>query len=217
MKGLLVKDFRIILLQKYFFIVLAFLAVMFEFGTNDGFAVSYMTFMGAVFVLITISYDEYDNGMAFLMTLPVSRRTYTKEKYVFGILLGLAMWSVGVVVAVACRIVSAGAGDIDEIIRPAFIFIPLFMIIIAVIIPLQLKFGSEKGRIVLFLVVGGIVVICFGLKKLVEIIGIDMSKVALTLSKFSFQAFIGILFMAAVVALLISYAISRIIMEKKEF
>jgi len=217
MKGLLIKDFRIILLQKYFFIILAFLAVVFEFGTGDGFAVSYMTLMGTVFVLITISYDEYDNGMAFLMTLPVSRKTYVKEKYLFGILMELAMWLVGVVVAVACRIISAGTGNIGKIIMSSFIFIPLFMIIIAVSIPLPLKFGSEMGRIVLFLVCGGIAVICLGLEKLVEIMGIDMSKAALTVSEISNEVFTGISFMAAAAALLISYAVSRIIMEKKEF
>ena len=31
----------------------------------------------------TISYDDTDHGMAYLMTLPVTRRQYVYSKYVF--------------------------------------------------------------------------------------------------------------------------------------
>ena len=52
------------------------------------FVVSYFTMIASMFVLSTISYDEYDNGYAFLFSMPFSRTSYVKEKYVFSILVG---------------------------------------------------------------------------------------------------------------------------------
>lgn len=42
-----------------------------------------MTMFGAMIAVGTLSYDETDNGLAFLMTLPVDRKTYVREKYLF--------------------------------------------------------------------------------------------------------------------------------------
>lgn len=219
MKGLLTKDFRILLQQKRFFAVLILVAGVLNFGTDGSFAVTYMTFMGLIFVISTVSYDEYDNGMPFLMTLPVSRKIYAKEKYVFGIILGLVMWLIGLVLALGGWLIGSGKGDCDinEIIVTAVVSIPIFVIIISLMLPIQLKFGAEKSRIVLFVVCGAVLVICFGIGKLAELIGIDMSWAAGILSKVSMSMMVGILLAAAVIVLLISLRVSRIIMEKKEF
>lgn len=42
-----------------------------------------MTMFRAMIAVGTLSYDETDNGLAFLMTLPVDRKTYVREKYLF--------------------------------------------------------------------------------------------------------------------------------------
>ncbi len=50
---------------------------------EGGFVVGYMVLLAAIFCMSTLSYDVFDNGMAFLMTLLVKRRVYVFEKYVF--------------------------------------------------------------------------------------------------------------------------------------
>ena len=217
MKGLLTKDFRIVLVQKRFFILLVFIALILNFGTDGSFAVSYMAFMGSIFVLSTISYDEFDNGMPFLMTLPVTRKTYAREKYVFGIVLGFSMWLVGVALSIISLLIGGGVGDIKEAVIAAAVCIPLFIILMSVMIPIQLKFGAEKGRIALIAVFGIVFLICFGIGKLVAVTGIDMSQAAEMLSKISENVLVVGLVAATVIILLISYWVSTIIMEKKEF
>lgn len=217
MKGLLTKDFRIVLVQKRFFILLVFIALILNFGTDGSFAVSYMAFMGSIFVLSTISYDEFDNGMPFLMTLPVTRKTYAREKYVFGIVLGFSMWLVGVALSIISLLIGGGVGDIKEAVIAAAVCIPLFIILMSVMIPIQLKFGAEKGRIALIAVFGIVFLICFGIGKLVAVMGIDMSQAAEMLSKVSENVLVVGLVAATVIILLISYRVSTIIMEKKEF
>lgn len=219
MKGLLTKDFRLFLQQKRFFAVLILIAGILNFGTDGSFAVTYMTFMGLIFVMNTISYDEYDNGMPFLMALPVSRKMYAREKYVFGIILGLAMWLTGVALALGSWLINSGKGDCDvnEIIVTAAASIPVFVIIISLMLPIQLKFGAEKGRIALVVVAGVIFLAAYGLKMITTMTGIDISGIDKVLSAISINVLLPSLAFATVIILLISIAISSIIMEKKEF
>ena len=89
MKGLLIKDFKLMMMQKNFFLsIIAIAVVLTVFVKNPSFIIGYLTFIGSVFTLSTISYDEFDNGNAFLFSLPITRKLYALEKYVFGFLTG---------------------------------------------------------------------------------------------------------------------------------
>ena len=58
------------------------------------FAIGFLTFVMSLFSVSSISYDEFDNGNAFLFSLPITRTTYVVEKYCFGLILGLSAWTV---------------------------------------------------------------------------------------------------------------------------
>ena len=80
MKGLYIKDFKLMMNQKMFFIVIAAMAIFFAVTqTNIFFVISYATFIAAMFVISSISYDEFNNGNAFLFTLPVTRTDMSKK------------------------------------------------------------------------------------------------------------------------------------------
>ena len=84
MKGLLIKDLKILGKQKKFLILILILAVMLPFGSDDaGFTTNYIILMLSLLSLSTLSYDEMNGGMMFLLSLPTSRKLYVKEKYVF--------------------------------------------------------------------------------------------------------------------------------------
>ena len=77
------------MMQKNFFLsIIAIAVVLTVFVKNPSFIIGYLTFIGSVFTLSTISYDEFDNGNAFLFSLPITRKLYALEKYVFGFLTG---------------------------------------------------------------------------------------------------------------------------------
>ena len=89
MKGLLIKDFKLLQGQKNFFItIIAIAGIMAIFMEDASFIIGYMTFVGSLFTLSTISYDEFDNGNAFLFSLPITRKDYILEKYGFGLIVG---------------------------------------------------------------------------------------------------------------------------------
>ena len=87
MKGMLIKDFCILKLQKNAVLVLLAMCVVFTvFMKSPTYIVNLFPMYGFLLVLGTLTYDEFDRGYSFLFTLPVSRRGYVKEKYVFGLL-----------------------------------------------------------------------------------------------------------------------------------
>ena len=95
MKGLLTKDFRILAGQKRYFTIVILIALIFLCsGQPAQIIVGYCTMFGMLFTVNTISYDEFDHGYLFLFTLPVTRKDYVLEKYVFMLLCGGGFWAV---------------------------------------------------------------------------------------------------------------------------
>ncbi len=78
MKGLLIKDFRLMKTQIRMFLIFIAIAVAMAISADDtSFMIGFITFVFSLFTLSTISYDEFDNGNAFLFTLPI--RLYCGE------------------------------------------------------------------------------------------------------------------------------------------
>ena len=106
MKGLLIKDFKLLQGQKNFFItIIAIAGIMAIFMEDASFIIGYMTFVGSLFTLSTISYDEFDNGNAFLFSLPITRKDYILEKYGFGLIVGGISWLFAIIVTVVVEII----------------------------------------------------------------------------------------------------------------
>ena len=218
MKGLLIKDIKLMLGQKKFFLVVVGMGIFFMFSNeNPVSGVSYITMLLSIFTLSTISYDEFDNGMAFLMTLPVERKTYALEKYVFAGLVSLISAVGTSVLAFVLGAVMDVAVDMAEVIGVACVIVLISWMMLSVTIPLQIKFGAEKGRIAMILAMGGIFGVVFALAKGLSGSGADMSGVILFLD--SLEAWQLVLFavLVTVLVLLASYTVCVRIINKKEY
>lgn len=149
MKGLFVKDIELMKQQKQFFILVVVMGVILNLAGGSGsvsFATGYFTIVTAIFAITTISYDEFDNGLAFLMTLPVTRKQYVAEKYLLGAGLTAAAWGIVTIMGVICKGVAELQGCLSETIIGSLIDIPLALLMLAVSLPLVIHFGAEKGR-----------------------------------------------------------------------
>lgn len=217
MTGLIIKDLQLLKAQKLLF--LAFFATsiyMQLFMDNASFVIGYMTFCGYMAVLNTISYDEYDNGNSFLFSLPISRKGYVLEKYTLGFIIGGSAWLLAVVVSAVISIAkhSFSAKDLVPI---AIMYLALLAILMAIMLPIQLKFGSEKRFFVIFIIFGLVLIIAgiaFGITHLLKI---DLDSVLSRLSAVSGEILASAIIVIALLALLLSYRISVGIMNKKEF
>ncbi|RGW72315.1 ABC-2 transporter permease [Holdemanella biformis] len=144
MKGLLVKDFLLMIKSKKVILFMLFIGIIG--GINDiSFATGYILMVLAILSLSTISYDEANHGLKTLFTLPISKSDYVKEKYLFS----LIITGIGFVFVTILGYFSKS--DFMETL--AILSTALFLL--AISLPFQLKEGNEKGRIVLFVVVFG--------------------------------------------------------------
>lgn len=217
MKGLLIKDFSLMRMQKNFFIIiLGISAFMTVFKKDISFAMGFLPMVISLFTLSTISYDEFDNGNAFLFTLPITRKTYVMEKYCLGIILGCAAWATGILLG-GITVLAVQEVSWKALFLVALSVFPLIFLLLAIMIPLQLKFGSEKGRLAMIVVIGIVTLLGILTKKAGESLGFQWTDIMKSLSAtpVSFLIICGILLVLLLLG--ISLKISIKIMKKKEF
>lgn len=217
MKGLLIKDLKLLKMQRSYFLLIVAIAVGMVLFRNDiTFPLGFLTFVASLFVISTISYDEFDNGNAFLFTLPITRTTYVKEKYALGLLLGGGAWTLITLIIMIVGQVKNIVG-VNEVLYAALSILPIVILIQAIMIPFQLKFGGEKARIALLGAFGIIFLLGFLVLKIFEMLNVDLLSVLNTLPDMSMKMALGILILVALILLAISMKISIRIMKKKEF
>lgn len=218
MKGLYIKDFKLMMNQKMFFIVIAAISIFFAINqTNIFFVISYATFVAETFVVSSISYDEFNNGNAFLFTLPVTRTGYVKEKYLFATTLAAGTWLVTTILSIAFVLIQGTEVVILEWFLTAAMILLVALMMVLIIIPVQLRFGQNRGNVAMLLVMGGAFAIGYLAVSVLSNFGIDVFAVIDALSMIGLSGLMMILLLIVAIAGVISYLISCKIMAKKEF
>ncbi len=229
MKGLLIKDFKLLKMQRNFYLMLGVIVIVMAFGIpNMGFVLVYPTLIVPMFAISTISYDEFDNGYPFLFSLPFTRREYVWSKYAFLLILSGAsllftcfvVMSVGMIrdgVAGISLHAAEVAGALSELVVVLPPILAVTVLLQSVSIPLHLKFGAEKARLMRILLAGGVVAVGFLFSALLDMMDIDLDRVLSELGGTNAVLTVLISLGLAVLSLLVSSKVSMHILEKKEF
>lgn len=159
MRALFEKDIRIVLMRKSTLLIFLVIGVIFTWSYSNYFSGAYLTMLGTMIALSTISYDDADNCMAFLFTLPCTRKQYVLEKYMFVYGFSFLAGLTGLVIIVVSSMVKGEMVNEVVIIETLASEIPILVITGGIMIPLQLKFGSEKSRIILMSLIGIVLII----------------------------------------------------------
>lgn len=201
MKGLLVKDFLLMIKSKKVILFMLFIGIVG--GINDiSFATGYILMVLAILSLSTISYDEANHGLKTLFTLPISKSDYVKEKYLFS----LIITGIGFALVEILNCFSK-SGFMET-----FIIVSTALFLLAISLPFQLKEGNEKGRIVLFVVVFGCTFLFAFLNQFIPKFFESIESVLNTLDSIMFS--VGLL-IASIILYIISMMISIRIYNKK--
>lgn len=218
MKGLFIKDLMLLKGQKQFLLTVSILVVVFLVAYDSPiFVMSYFTVVLSFFGMSTAAFDDMDNGMAFLMTLPVTRKKYLKEKYFFSAAVSVAAWGIALILMVATSLIRRIPLVPEEIYLLSLAAISVGMLLLTIGLPIQLKFGSEKSRIASAILFGVIFLFCFFVGKLMAQTDIDWNsqlEKLLDINRGLLTVVFAIIWM---ILSLISYLISQNILEKKEF
>ena len=216
MLGLLVKDLRIALTRKFALLIILVIALIMGTSMEGPFIIGYVTMIALMLAVGTIIYDEMDNGYDFMMTMPLTRKTYVREKYLFCLLSALVAWLVGAILTCAAYIIRQNASALLEVIPISLVLIPVLFILPAVMIPLQLKLGAERSRIATYIIFGFIAGLIFMGKKLLDESDLP-AKIEPALNSFSPVAVVVAITAFGLLVAFISYLCSVRIMMKKEF
>ena len=215
-KGLMVKDFQLMRSQmKFYFIVMMLWGVVMASSLNMVFFAGYNALICSFLLVSTFSYDAFENGYAYLFTLPVSRRDYIYEKYMFGFLLTTVPFLLVSAVCWAALVIRDSGMRFGVYCLSVSTALPMAYLMLALEIPLQIKFGQEKSRIVSMLLIGGMSAAMGLIGFLSESVGV--AEVLSGIAGFGIGGVAVLVAAVVVVLLMVSYRISCRIMEKKEF
>lgn len=217
MKGLLVKDFKLLGLQKYSFLMIFVIGFALSFAKgNPAFILGFITFSVSMFTVTSISYDEFDNGNAFLFSLPITRKDYVIEKYLFGVIIGGGAWIFSLILALILNNYKGNVTNL-EFFASSFLTIPFLFLLFSILLPVHLKFGREKSAVAIVAVTGLIFLVVAiavaGSKRM----GFDISNYLENLPVLELKETTALFLIIGVIIYLISMKISISIMEKKEF
>ena len=163
-RGLLEKDFRLILRQGgNLFMVLALVAIFFTIMGKTGatFIAVYIPSVMAMYSGNTISYDENGHGYTYLFSLPVNKEMYVREKYIFSFIMTVCGWCIGVICAGIAALINLEEVLNLEMLAMEVITFFVVQAVAGIMIAIRLRFEGEKGRIVLPIAILIIFAICY--------------------------------------------------------
>ncbi len=217
MKGLLIKDIKIVMQQKRFFLIMLVFAAFFLIENAEGggaMVVGYMTFLMLMLLVGTVSYDEFDNGYAFLFSLPIQRKEYVRGKYVLCVAGCMITCVVSMLLGMIVGSLRIPEFDLLELCFATVSIGTAAILAMSLLLPVQLKYGANKSRAVMLLIAGFIIVLGMLLSRFGDFITLDVSVLLTYLTISNILVFELVV---SVLAVMISMWVSVRIMEKKEF
>ena len=145
MKALILKDIYVIWRQMKYFLVMILIFSALPSGFNNAFAVVY----AAMMPYTALAYDERSKWDQLAAVMPYSTRDIVLGKYVFGWLcIGAAA-----VLSLLFQAVLALLGS--RAFAPAMMAMAALggLCILAISLPVMFRFGVEKGRLMMFLII----------------------------------------------------------------
>ena len=217
MKGLIIKDFQLLFSNKrilYIVLAIALFSAMMGDGITLTYISSFVAVMLQVSALATISYDNYQHGNTFLMTLPLRRKDYVIEKYIFCSIIAF----VGIIFSLILGLlVKMRTNNMKIEIAVGIVIALVFLIYSFIAIPLELKFGNEVGRTIPFIIGAVIFLIAQILIQVNDSLFDSIMNWLNKLENISDITALMIAIAAFVIALTITIPISIKIINKKEF
>ena len=167
MKGLLVKDIRFLMGQKASLFVCLALGVYFLLtGADLSYAMVFSIMMAALLSTSSISYDAFDNGMAFLFTLPIQKKTYVISKYIISFLVVIVCGGAISIVAVLCSVLGVEGIDLSQLGGGLVMAALMAVVLLTIMIPIYIIFGGEKARFAMMAIFGGAVAVGYIISKI---------------------------------------------------
>ncbi len=154
MKGLLLKDLYMAAkyCRSFLFLVIVFL--MLSLWENDNiFFTVYPTMIAGIIPMTLLSYDERNKWTLYSRTLPYSGAQLVTVKYLIGLMFGGLAYLVSLGATVV-RMTINNYFSMEELLFLGTLLLVLGLIGPMLLLPFVFKYGTEKGRIIFYVMIG---------------------------------------------------------------
>ncbi|MBQ6367260.1 MAG: ABC-2 transporter permease [Erysipelotrichaceae bacterium] len=217
MKGLFIKDFFLAFRNSRSLLIFTFICLVMSLSMDPVFGVGYGILLMGTLALGTLTYDEYDNGFPFLMSLPINARTYIREKFLFCFLAEMIGAAAGVLFSLLASLIRKQPIVLEDYLSFAAGMLPALYLMQSLMIALQLKFGAEKSRLVMMIVYGGFAGIAIFVGSMKDQLLPKLSGTIAFLQGQPALLLLGTLLLIFLLLVGLLYIVSVKIMENKEF
>lgn len=223
MKALLMKDLRTLKNERRVWVSIIGVSVLFGvLFQNWYFMMGYIMFGLSMIARTMYQYDVADQGIVYLMTLPITRKEYVKEKYLLSLMSICIGGILSMILTKIGMLFTPDQADSNQEIFSAFLgILAVALVLQAIIFPVELKYDVSKSRIIILLLVMGIIILFTAFDMLIG--AILVAFITIFVDAFGgifIQHFLGTVLLSAVVVGMIyfsSYRKSVKIMGQKEF
>ncbi len=170
MRGLMRKDFymiwnygKMLLLCSAVFLVVGAMSKEANF-----FFVVYPVLLGGILPSSLLSYEERCGWNSFCDAMPLTRRTVVDARYVTTLVCFVLLYALTLLMNLI------GGHSVEELLQLALLLPAFGLIAPAIMLPVSLYFGVEKGRILYFILVGVFVVLGLFLFDSIHDVGTEM-------------------------------------------
>lgn len=223
MKALLMKDLRTLKNERRLWVSIIGVSVLFGvLFQNWYFMMGYIMFGLSMIARTMYQYDVADQGIVYLMTLPITRKEYVKEKYLLSLMSICIGGILSMILTKIGMLFTPDQADSNQEIFSAFLgILAVALVLQAIIFPVELKYDVSKSRIIILLLVMGIIILFTAFDMLIG--AILVAFITIFVDAFGgifIQHFLGTVLLSAVVVGMIYFSSYRKlvkIMGQKEF
>ena len=217
MKGLIIKDLCVLKNQmKTLLLVLAFFVIFSIINEDATFILFLVPFYMIMILITTFNYDEFNKWDSYCNSLPLSRKEIVKSKYILFNATSLIVLILGILASFI--IPSFIENTTFESLFASIIGVAFgICLVISLLIPFYYKFGSSKGRIMLFLCIVILALLIGAITSLDIFNNKELMNIINSLNNLSLGMFTLLLIILTVIIMSISYYISVRIYKNKEF
>lgn len=218
-KGLIIKD--LFQLKSYkknllFLILIYTLIFMSQASEGTGILVVMLTLFFGMVGISSISYDDVAKADRYILSMPITKKEIILSKYILIIGATLLGSIIGILLTIIISIaMNSQLPNMEELMLIALGGIPGVALIEAIQIPCVYKYGAEKGRLQIFVVVFIMALLLGGIAFLIEKMSIELPIESL-INLFNSYGAISLV-IATILIYAVSYLITYRIYSKKEF
>lgn len=141
MKGLIVKDLKMLSVIGRLYLILVSVLLVISFFSLTSFLSIYAVIFISILGPNTVAYDERDKWEKFALTMPITKAQYASSKYLLSLILSL---SVVAVVTISSLIQN---GFTDAALANFIVCFAVSLLYPSISLPIILRFGYSKGKL----------------------------------------------------------------------